>query len=101
MNSPIVEIDLADWRQASSRPEWTAAVEAGQVLYFPRLAFEVQEGERALLREDMLKAGTRNVSLGADGVLKGAGGIGLGALVYFAVLWVSGMRYRDLRTATT
>ena len=33
-------------------------------------------------------------------VLKGAGGIGLGALVYFAVLWVSGMRYRDLRTAT-
>lgn len=74
MNSPIVEIDLADWRQASSRPEWTAAVEAGRVLYFPRLAFEVQEGERALLREDMLKAGTRNVSLGLDGVLKGAGG---------------------------
>ncbi len=74
MNSPIVEIDLADWRQARSQPEWTAALEAGQVLYFPRLGFALQPGEQALLREDMLKAGTRNVSLGADGVLKGAAG---------------------------
>lgn len=74
MNSPIVEIDLADWRAVTSRPEWTAAVEAGRVLYFPRLGFEVLPAERALLREDMLAAGTRNVSLGADGVLKGAGG---------------------------
>ena len=73
MNSPIVELDLADWRMAG-RPEWTAAVEAGQVLYFPRLAFEVLPTERALLREGMLSPQSRNVSLGADGVLKGAGG---------------------------
>ena len=73
MNSPIVELDLADWRVAG-RPEWTAAVEAGQVLYFPRLAFEVLPTERALLREGMLSPKSRNVSLGADGVLKGAGG---------------------------
>ena len=32
MNSPIVEIDFTDWQQAHPRPEWTAAVEAGQVL---------------------------------------------------------------------
>jgi hypothetical protein len=44
------------------------------VLYFPRLAFEVQAHEQPLLRADMLAAGSRNVSLGADGVLKGAGG---------------------------
>ena len=74
MNSPIVELDLADWRQVSSRPEWTAAVEAGQVLYFPHLAFEVLPGERALLREGMLAPRSRNVSLGTDGVLKGAAG---------------------------
>ena len=74
MNSPIVEINFTDWRQAHSRPEWTAAVEDGQVLYFPRLAFEVLPDEKPLLREDMLAAGSRNVSLGADGVLKGAGG---------------------------
>ena len=74
MNSPIVELDLADWRQVSSRPEWTAAVEAGQVLYFPHLAFEVLPSERALLREGMLAPRSRNVSLGTDGVLKGAAG---------------------------
>lgn len=74
MSDQIVEADLSDWQQAQSRPDWTAAVEAGKVLYFPRLGFDVQPDERGLLREDMLKAGSRNVSLGADGVLKGAGG---------------------------
>ena len=74
MNSPIVEIDATDWRAVQGRPEWTAAVEDGQVLYFPRLAFEVLPSERTLLREDTLAPGTRNVSLGADGVLKGAAG---------------------------
>ena len=74
MNSPIVEIDFTDWQQAHPRPEWTAAVEAGQVLFFPKLGFELQPDEKALLREDMLAAGKRNVSLGADGVLKGAAG---------------------------
>ena len=44
------------------------------MLYFPRLAFEVLPTERALLREGMLSPKSRNVSLGADGVLKGAGG---------------------------
>jgi len=32
-------------------------------------------------------------------VMRGGGGIALGAVVYFAVLFVSGMRYRHLRTA--
>ena len=74
MDSQIVEIDFNDWAQAHSRPEWTAAVEAGKVLYFPRLGFAVQPEEQALLREDMLAPKSRNVSLGADGVLKGAAG---------------------------
>ena len=74
MTSQIVEIDFIDWAQAHSRPEWTAAVEAGKVLYFPRLGFAVQPEEQALLREDTLAPKSRNVSLGADGVLKGAAG---------------------------
>ncbi|MBY4595317.1 Kdo hydroxylase family protein [bacterium BD-1] len=74
MNSPIVEIGLADWSQVRPQPEWTQAVEAGKVLYFPKLGFALQSQEQPLLREDMLKAGTRNISLGADGVLKGAAG---------------------------
>ena len=72
--SPIVELDLQDWQVADHRPEWTSAVEDGRVLYFPRLGFELSAEEKALLRESMLKEGTRNVSLGADGVLKGAAG---------------------------
>ena len=74
MASQIVDIDLTAWNQAHSRPEWTAAVEAGKVLYFPRLGFAVQPEEQALLREDTLAPKSRNVSLGADGVLKGAAG---------------------------
>ena len=74
MDSQIVEIDFNDWAQAHSQPEWTAALEAGKVLYFPRLGFAVQPEEQALLREDMLAPRSRNVSLGADGVLKGAAG---------------------------
>jgi len=74
VSAQIIELELDDWARAHSRPEWTAAVEAGKVLYFPRLGFRLRDEEQALLREDMLAAGTRNVSLGADGVLKGAGG---------------------------
>ena len=74
MTSQIVEIDFIDWAEAHSRPEWTAAVEAGKMLYFPRLGFAVQPEEQALLREDTLAPKSRNVSLGADGVLKGAAG---------------------------
>ena len=74
MNSPIIEVDIADWRLVASRAEWTAAVEAGRVLYFPRLGFALQPDEQALLSADMLHPKSRNVSLGSDGVLKGAGG---------------------------
>ncbi len=74
MNPPIVEIDLRDWRQADGRPEWVAAAEAGKLLYFPQLGFELRPEERPLLRSDMLHPKSRNVSLNADGVLKGAGG---------------------------
>jgi hypothetical protein len=75
MTSPIIQIDFTDWAQAQdSRPEWTAAVESGQVLYFPRLSFDVLPAEQPLLREGALKAGSRNVSLGSDGALKHAAG---------------------------
>ena len=76
--SPIVELDFSDWTAPARLPEkqaeWTAAVENGQVLYFPNLAFPLSPPEQALLREDMLKGGSRNVSLGADGALKHAAG---------------------------
>jgi hypothetical protein len=76
--NPIVELDFSDWSDPARFPEkqaeWTTAVENGQVLYFPHLALQLSQPEQVLLREDMLHSGARNVSLGADGVLKHAAG---------------------------
>lgn len=72
MDSSIVQVDLDTWQTELGDPAWTQAVESGKVLFFPHLAFQVLPDERPLLRESMLARGSRNVSLGADGVLKGA-----------------------------
>lgn len=72
--SQIVELDLADWDGARSDPEWIAALEAGKVLYFPRLAFELEPRERRLLSPDVLVPKVRNISYDAEGGLKGVAG---------------------------
>jgi hypothetical protein len=72
--SQIVELDLADWDGARSDPEWIAALEAGKVLYFPHLAFKVEPRERRLLSPDVLAPKVRNISLDAEGRLKGVAG---------------------------
>ncbi|MFT4266597.1 MAG: Kdo hydroxylase family protein [Xenophilus sp.] len=74
MGSQIIEIDAADWRNVPSRPEWTAGLEAGKVLFFPHLRFEFLPEEKAFLRPDIRDPGSRNVSLNVDGSLKGAAG---------------------------
>jgi hypothetical protein len=74
MRDPIVSVDATSWESVVSDPAWIAAVEDGQVLYFPRLAFGMDEGERQLLRPELLREGVRNISLDAQGQLKGAAG---------------------------
>ncbi|QHI96967.1 3-deoxy-D-manno-oct-2-ulosonic acid (Kdo) hydroxylase [Xylophilus rhododendri] len=74
MEKQILELDLADWKAAEADPALIAAVEAGKVLYFPRLHFTLWPQEAALLRPDMLAEGKRNISLDAQGQLKGAAG---------------------------
>jgi len=74
MAEQIVERDLADWHAARSDPALIAAVEAGKVLYFPRLHFALWPQEAGLLRPTLLAEGKRNISLDADGRLKGAAG---------------------------
>jgi hypothetical protein len=78
----IVTSDLADWSGAASEARWIEAVEAGRVLHFPRLAFELSPVEQALLRPELLAPGVRNISLDAQGKLKGVAG---GDLVETAV----------------
>jgi hypothetical protein len=70
----VLTLPLADWSPAATDSAWIAAVEAGQVLYFPQLAFGLSAQEQALLVPELLAQGSRNISLDAAGALKGAAG---------------------------
>ena len=74
MESQLVEINLADWNAVTANEAWIAALEAGKVLYFPHLPFQLLPREEALLTPALLKPGVRNISLDAAGKLKGAAG---------------------------
>jgi hypothetical protein len=74
MEQQIVEIDIRSWQPQTADPAWIAALEAGKVLYFPQLAFELQDAEKRFLTPDARDPKSRNISLDAQGVLKGAAG---------------------------
>ena len=74
MDNQLVELDLADWSAAVPNEAWIAALEAGKVLYFPRLACELLDGEDALLTPALLSPDVRNISLDANGQIKGVVG---------------------------
>ncbi|CAN7450963.1 Kdo hydroxylase family protein [Pseudorhodoferax sp. LjRoot39] len=74
MTSQLLELDQADWAGARSDDAWIAALEAGKVLYFPRLGFELLPQEQRLLDPALLAEGSRNISLDGQGRLKGAAG---------------------------
>jgi hypothetical protein len=79
----ILTLGLQDWSDAVGETGWIAAAEAGQVLYFPRLAFSLSAAEQALLRPGLLADRVRNISLDGEGRLKGVAG---GAQVEACVL---------------
>ena len=74
MEAQILEIDATDWRLPAPRREWIDALEAGKVLYFPRLAFQPRPDEQALMKPALLDPGTRSITLDAQGRLKGVAG---------------------------
>ncbi|MDM0013155.1 Kdo hydroxylase family protein [Variovorax sp. J22P168] len=74
METQLVELDLDDWTAARPNEAWIAALEAGKVLYFPRLGFDLLPAERALLTPEVLAPKVRNISLDANGRLKGVAG---------------------------
>ena len=53
---------------------WIEALEAGKVLFFPKLGFEFKPEERAFLDPKLLAEGVRNISLDGNGKLKGVVG---------------------------
>ncbi|MGB6054447.1 MAG: Kdo hydroxylase family protein [Burkholderiaceae bacterium] len=74
MEQQILEIDSADWQIAAPNEAWIEALEAGKVLYFPRLAFQLLPEERRFLTPEVRDRKVRNISLDAHGHLKGATG---------------------------
>ncbi|HXE21799.1 MAG TPA: Kdo hydroxylase family protein [Rhodoferax sp.] len=74
MESQIVEIDATAWQAVQANAAWTGALEAGKVLYFPRLGFDLLAQEAALLNPNVLSPKSRNISLDAKGTLRGASG---------------------------
>lgn len=74
MEEQIITILGASWQAGfgAAAAEYVAALEAGMVLYFPQLAFLFNADEQRLLTPDMRDPKSRNISLNADGSLKGA-----------------------------
>jgi hypothetical protein len=74
MEQQIVEIDSSSWQPDLVHTDWITALEAGKVLYFPRLAFDLKENETRFLDPAVRDPKARNISLDANGKLKGAVG---------------------------
>jgi hypothetical protein len=74
MESQILEILALSWYLGAAHESWIAALEAGKVLYFPRLEFSLTAQEMLFLTPAIRDPKSRNISLGTDGVLKGATG---------------------------
>lgn len=70
MEQQIVEVTALPLGTAA--PSWIAALESGKVLYFPSIAFTPHKDELRLFDPGIRDPRSRNISLGADGKLKGA-----------------------------
>jgi hypothetical protein len=70
MTDRIVTVDSRNW--VAPITGLVPALEAGKVLYFPNLRFELSAEEAKLLRPDVRDEKSRNISLRNDGTLAGA-----------------------------
>jgi len=72
LQDQIVEIDIDQWQIGAPQDDWITAIEAGKVLHFPHLPFPPATDKANLFTPAVLDPGSRNISLGTDGKLKGA-----------------------------
>jgi hypothetical protein len=74
MEQQILHLPRTQWAHepATEQADCIAALEAGRVLYFPRLAFAMSAAEQRFLDPAIRDPKVRNISLDADGRLKGA-----------------------------
>ncbi len=72
----LEQLEITDWSGPFPRGA-VAALEAGKILYAPRLKFELTEAERRFLSPDYLDGTAKNMSLDpAIGALRGASAAG-------------------------
>lgn len=74
MSQQILEMDSTEWQVAAAQDAWIAALEAGKVLYFPKLAFATTPHEQRFFTPAVRDPKARNISLDAKACLKGAVG---------------------------
>jgi hypothetical protein len=72
MDSRVITIENSHWDIHDPNPEWITALESGKVLHFKQLPLSISEEENALFNSGIQNPKSRNISVGADGVLKGA-----------------------------
>lgn len=71
METQILEIDATEWVLPQAQEAWIAALEAGKVLYLPKLAFVPSVDEQRFFTPAIRDPKARNISLDAQGRLKG------------------------------
>jgi hypothetical protein len=74
MENQILEIDATEWKIGAASDSWITALEAGKVLYLPKLTFATSTDEQQFFSPDIRDPKSRNISLDAQGRLKGAVG---------------------------
>src|SRR5690554_198594 len=71
MKSQIVEVAVNNWHIKETDRLWIDALEGGKILYFPKLAFKLEEHEKRLLTPTILDPKVRNISLAGNNPIKG------------------------------
>jgi len=70
----IITIESPNWVIDKPNLDWIHALCSGKVLHFSNLEFEVSDQEKSLFVPEIQNPKARNISVGADHVLKGAQG---------------------------
>ena len=74
MDQRILEIETVNWTVPTSETAFIDALEAGKILFFPKLSFETTATEGQFFNPAMCDPKSRNISLNASDRLKGAVG---------------------------
>ena len=69
---PILAVNQNDWQANPLSADEVAALEAGHVLFFPQLSFQLDSDGQKLLTPAVRDPKARNISLDKNGDLKGA-----------------------------